>query len=131
MKRVILISILIKASCLFTFSQEISVDLLNLSELNNIKKVKRKFPLAKNNTNEVQIVLSTLFVGYKKYVSSQDASKCAFHLTCSEYALVSVKKNGVVKGGIQFFDRFTRCNTCSPWQYKINPKSNKFDDPAD
>lgn len=131
MKKVILISILISAFCSITNAQSVFSEKAVLASLNNYKKVKRKFPIAKNNTNEAQLLLSGLFVGYKKYVSSQDGSKCAFHQTCSEYALVAVKKKGVVVGGIQFFDRFTRCNTCSPLQYKVNPKSNKFDDPAD
>ena len=130
MNKVILVSILISFFTLCSFSQTKNDDIETLSELNNIKKKKRTFNNAKNNTNEVQLILSGLFVGYKKFISSQDGSKCAFHQTCSEYALVSIKKRGLIIGTINFFDRFTRCNTCSPWQYNINPVSRKFEDPA-
>ena len=131
MKKVILISIFISLFCSVSFSQVSLSDVDLLTKLNSYEKTKRTFHLAKNNTNEIEFVLSGLFIGYKKFISSQDGSKCAFEQTCSEYALASIKKRGLVGGVIRFFDRFTRCNTCSPLQYKVNPKSNRFEDPAD
>lgn len=37
---------------------------------------------------------------------------CRFYPTCSEYAIVSIKKHGLIKGGIFSFWRILRCN---PW----------------
>lgn len=54
---------------------------------------------------------------YKKYISSQDASHCSFSPSCSEYAAEAVKKQGLIKGLVNFADRFQRCNGKSPEQY--------------
>lgn len=116
---------------LFVFkcnAQSFEQDLNQFSKLNSAAIETKKYDAANNNTNEIQIILSGLFLFYKKTISSQDASSCAFHTSCSEYALLAVKKQGVVLGGINFFDRFTRCNTCSPYQYTINPITHRFED---
>ena len=126
MKLHVLIYIFLSIFCSHVFAQNLQSDLLQLHQLNKTEVVVNKFSMAENNTNEIQLMLSGLFLFYKYNISSQDASKCAFHISCSEYALLAVKKQGVVIGGINFFDRFARCNTCSPYQYKVHTQSNRF-----
>lgn len=110
------------------FAQDLQNELLKLHKLNNTTVVKNQFDFAKDNTNEIQMMLSGMFLLYKYNISSQDASRCAFHVSCSEYALKAIKQQGVVIGGINFFDRFARCNTCSPYQYRIHSQTNRFID---
>jgi putative component of membrane protein insertase Oxa1/YidC/SpoIIIJ protein YidD len=128
MKRHVFICIVLSvlSSCLF--AQDLQNDLVQLHKLNNTKLIKNQFDIAKDNTNEIQLMLSGMFLLYKYNVSSQDASRCAFHVSCSEYALKAIKHQGVVIGGINFFDRFARCNTCSPYQYRLHSQTHRFID---
>jgi putative component of membrane protein insertase Oxa1/YidC/SpoIIIJ protein YidD len=112
-----------------TSAQNLSKDIEQLSGLNKIeKKDKKRYGIAENNKTEMQMMLSALFLFYKKNISSQDGNRCAFNTSCSEYALIAIKKQGIIIGTINFFDRFTRCNTCSPHQYRINSKTHRFED---
>jgi uncharacterized protein len=112
------------------YGQSFKEDVKHLAALNTYHQQKTAYQVSKNNSNELQIMLSGLFLFYKNFISSQDGSRCAFHQSCSEYALLAVKQQGAVIGGVNFFDRFTRCNTCSPYQYTIHPITNRFDDPV-
>jgi uncharacterized protein len=78
---------------------------------------------AKNNKNEVQFAFSTLFLAYKSFFSSQDLTVCTFTPSCSEFGILSVKKFGVIKGGIMTMDRLTRCNGLSPQNYEVDKKT--------
>jgi putative membrane protein insertion efficiency factor len=66
---------------------------------------------------------------YKNFISSQDASTCTFTPSCSEYAILAIKKQGVIPGMINFFDRFSRCNGLSPENYSIDLKKGVLIDP--
>jgi putative membrane protein insertion efficiency factor len=81
-----------------------------------------------SSPNEVQFVLGGLFWGYKNFLSSQDRPSCQFYPSCSEYAIASIRKRGLILGGMAAFDRLTRCNGFSPDQYDKQPVSNKFVD---
>jgi putative component of membrane protein insertase Oxa1/YidC/SpoIIIJ protein YidD len=85
--------------------------------------LKRIYKEAKNNRNEVQYVFSGLFLFYKTFFSSQDLNVCTFTPSCSEYGILSIKKNGIVMGGIKTMDRLTRCNGLSPMKYEIDTKA--------
>lgn len=50
---------------------------------------------------------------YKRYVSSLLPPSCRFHPTCSQYAIESVQKYGVLKGIIMGSWRILRCNPFS------------------
>ena len=78
---------------------------------------------AKGNKNEVQYLFSDLFLFYKSFFSSQDLTVCTFTPSCSEYGILTVKKYGVVMGGIRTMDRLTRCNGLSPMNYEIDVKA--------
>lgn len=84
---------------------------------------------AEKNTGEIQIILSGLFLFYKEFISSQDIGSCSFTPSCSEYALLAIKRQGVIMGGVNFFDRFSRCHGLSPQHYSRHPKTHLLDDP--
>ena len=81
---------------------------------------KKVFAEAKNNQNELQFTFSVLFLFYKTFVSSQDNSRCNFTPSCSEYALQSIKKFGLIKGSLNAMDRLSRCNGLAPEQYEVD-----------
>jgi uncharacterized protein len=61
--------------------------------------------------NELQFLFSSLFLGYKTFLSSQDQpDRCAFTPSCSEYGLYAVRRHGIIGGVIITFDRLSRCN---------------------
>lgn len=47
---------------------------------------------------------------YKKVISPILPDSCRFYPTCSEYAMQSVDKYGVLKGSIKSIYRILRCN---------------------
>lgn len=79
--------------------------------------------------NDVSAIKGALYF-YKNYVSSQDASQCSFYPSCSEYAVIAIKKQGLIKGLINFSDRFQRCNGKSPEQYELIPGKHLLFDPV-
>lgn len=82
--------------------------------------IKKEYVEVKNNTSEVQVVFSGLFLFYKTFFSSQDLTVCTFTPSCSEYGILAVKKFGMVKGGMMTMDRLTRCNGLSPQNYEFD-----------
>jgi putative membrane protein insertion efficiency factor len=74
--------------------------------------------------------LGAAFIGYKKYISSQDGMNCVFHPSCSSYAIQSVQKKGVFLGGMAAIDRLTRCHGFSAKQYPVHPISKRLYDPV-
>ncbi|MFN0036375.1 MAG: membrane protein insertion efficiency factor YidD [Saprospiraceae bacterium] len=94
-------------------------------------RLSEQFALSRENPNELQAVLSGLFLFYKSFFSSQDNQRCSFHPSCSEYGLEAVKKFGVVRGIIGTFDRLTRCNGFSPEQYDIDMQRRVLKDPVE
>lgn len=89
-----------------------------------------KWEFARTYDNEYDLIFSRLFLFYKRFISSQDANSCSFTPSCSIYAINAIKKQGVIVGLINFFDRFTRCNSLSPENYKIDLKSKLLIDPV-
>lgn len=83
-----------------------------------------------NNSNEVETVVSAFFLIYKEFFSSQDANRCAFYPSCSLYSIMSIKNEGLIKGGIMTFDRLTRCNGLSPEKYEADYKNRSYIDPV-
>jgi len=71
-------------------------------------------------TNELDVIITGFFVGYKSLFSSQDGRSCTFSPSCSLYAIESIKKKGVFEGFLDTIDRLTRCNGLSPENYEID-----------
>lgn len=61
--------------------------------------------------------MSRLFIAlvrlYQKIISPLFGPKCRFYPTCSEYAILAVKKYGFVKGFFKAAFRILRCNPFS------------------
>lgn len=85
----------------------------------------------KDTGNPVEFLFASLFVGYKYLLSSQDMGTCVFHPSCSVYGIESVRKNGIILGAIDTFDRLTRCHPFAMKNYPYDPKKNKLYDPVD
>lgn len=106
---------------------------LNIQRYKNViedGQNKRVYTEAQNNKSEVEAAFSGLFLFYKTFVSSQDQAVCTFTPSCSEYGILSVKKHGVIKGGVMTMDRLTRCNGLSPTNYEYDVKTKLLkDDP--
>ncbi|MFH0857633.1 MAG: membrane protein insertion efficiency factor YidD [Candidatus Magasanikbacteria bacterium] len=74
----------------------------------------------REKTSFLQRIIITLIYYYQKTLSPDHGilkSKypfgyCKYSPTCSEYAIRSIEKYGVLKGGIKSFWRILRCN---PW----------------
>lgn len=84
------------------------------------KPTQNNWSFTANNTNELEIAFTGLFLFYKFAFSSQDANKCSFHPSCSEYGLIAVKKQGPILGILNTLDRLQRCNGLSPELYQFD-----------
>ncbi len=102
-----------------TAMQEVSFSLDEIKEYED----------AKNNSNEIEMVFSGLFLFYKHFISSQDGMSCSFTPSCSEFGIQAVKKQGMAAGMMNTFDRLTRCNGLDQHKYPVDPKTKLFYDP--
>ena len=51
-----------------------------------------------------------LFLFYKHFISSQDASSCSFHPSCSEYAAQALQRYSLIKAGGLVSLRILKCH---------------------
>jgi len=51
-----------------------------------------------------------LIKGYQKFISPMFPPSCRFYPTCSNYAIESLNKYGIFKGGLKAIWRILRCN---------------------
>jgi len=128
MKKII-ITLFLLSNLTIALSQTID-EIKRFKQLNQSEIKKNDYPFAQETNNEIDFIFSNLFLFYKKFISSQDGSSCSFTPSCSEYALQAIKKQGLIIGVINFFDRFSRCNVLSPKNYPIHPKTHLLDDPV-
>lgn len=75
--------------------------------------------------------LSRLFLFYKKYISSQDGGSCSFAPSCSEYAILSIKKYGFAAGALRAVDRLARCHPGAGSYYPVHPERRALHDPVE
>ncbi len=118
---------------LISFNVSFAQNLQEISSYENLFEPKEKHEhyFSKNNSNEIKFIFSSLYFGYKKFVSSQDISSCVFSPSCSTYSIQSIRKHGVILGTMETFDRLTRCNPLSPENYEIDKKSGIMIDKVD
>lgn len=99
-------------------------DLKMLNDVFSPVKHEDKYTFARNlNANEYIWLLSKLFLIYKNHISSQDSGSCNFKPSCSEYAMISVKELGPVKGILNGFDRLTRCHPGIRGDYPLDKEN--------
>jgi len=65
---------------------------------------------AQNKTSYAQKALITLIRVYQAILSPYLGGQCRYHPSCSEYAIVSIKKDGTLKGAAKSLWRILRCN---------------------
>ena len=128
MKNTIIIICLILTNN-FCYTQSISDKDLVLENILFQEKEVNYFVHLENN-NMIDYVYTRLFFVYKTFISSQDGSVCSFHPSCSEYAVISIKKLGPLEGALKTSDRLLRCNGFSPEKYDFNIEENLLYDPA-
>jgi putative membrane protein insertion efficiency factor len=62
-------------------------------------------------------MLKIFFIGlikfYKKFFSTILPASCKFYPSCSEYAIISIEKYGILKGILLSIFRILRCNPFS------------------
>ncbi len=63
-----------------------------------------------NNSSAIKSVLIALIKAYQKVLSPFMGSHCRFYPSCSDYALMSIKKSGALKGTVKSIWRILRCN---------------------
>ncbi len=98
----------------------------NIFEVNDSKTHYNNF---KNSDNEIEQIVSILFISYKKIISSQDANHCVFYPSCSSYTIQSIKKNGII-GIFDGMDRLSRCNIFSQEKYNKYKNTKLLYDPV-
>jgi uncharacterized protein len=131
MRTFIIISFLIS----FSFLNLCAQGTLNSKEIFEMRPVvhahhsKKIYRNAKNNSNELELIFSGLFLFYKNFISSQDSQSCSFTPSCSEFGMEAVKKQGVFFGVLNTLDRLTRCNSFSPEKYERDPITSLLFDP--
>lgn len=76
-----------------------------------------------NCSNEAETLVTSFFIVYKNYISSQDSRSCTFEPSCSVYSIETIRKNGVFIGILDSIDRLTRCNGLSPGNYSIDAQT--------
>lgn len=79
---------------------------------------------SEESRNEIEVIVTSIFVVYKNFISSQDSRSCVFSPSCSTYALETIKKNGLLLGFLDAIDRLTRCNGFSPEKYEYDQEQN-------
>lgn len=127
MKQLILLLFLLTSTVVLAQSTQ---DLAMLSEV--IEKPKKvdytSFKI--DSDNEIKIVLTSLFLFYKNFISSQDSQRCSFHPSCSVYGIQSIQKKGIFLGGLNSMDRLTRCNSLDKEKYPVHTETHLLYDPV-
>ncbi|MBR5614685.1 MAG: membrane protein insertion efficiency factor YidD [Clostridia bacterium] len=58
-------------------------------------------------------ILIGLIKFYRRFISPLTPPSCRYYPTCSEYAILAIKKYGVLKGTLKALWRILRCNPFS------------------
>ena len=66
-------------------------------------------------------LLMLLIRGYQRFISPAFPPSCRFTPTCSTYALTSVERYGVIRGGWLAVKRIGRCHPWNPGGYDPVP----------
>ena len=68
-------------------------------------------------------VVAACIRGYQRFLSPALPRSCRYYPTCSSYALTSVERFGVLRGGWLATKRIARCNPFSPGGFDPVPES--------
>lgn len=85
----------------------------------------------RESKNEIDIAVSSVFLFYKTFISSQDMPTCIFTPSCSEYAVQAFRQKGLFIGWLSTFDRLSRCHGLArPDHYPLDMNKKRFYDPV-
>ena len=129
MKNTIIIILLILINCIIRSQSLSDINFMKIVD-KEIHQKKNKIKLKKNHSSEYDLFFDLGIVIYKNYVSSQDASSCSFTPSCSIYAMNAIKKEGFLFGYLNFWDRFSRCNSLNKEDYHIDQDNHLLIDPV-
>ncbi len=108
-----------------------SEEMQTLTGLLQPKKHEMKYnQVFRYNKNELQDAYTLFFIFYKTFISAQDAARCMFYPSCSEYALQAIGKHGFIIGILMTADRLMRCNPFSAKNYPVYNNSTLLYDPV-
>jgi putative membrane protein insertion efficiency factor len=62
-------------------------------------------------------MLIRIILIYRKYISPLKPPVCRFYPTCSQYAMESLEKYGIIRGGLKAFMRILKCHPFHPGGY--------------
>lgn len=69
----------------------------------------------------VNKILTGMFIGlislYRKFISPLKPPTCRFYPTCSQYALESLEKYGIITGSLKAIIRILKCHPFHPGGY--------------
>ena len=88
-----------------------------IPELVNVNRYTTPLSYSKN---DIELVLTVFFNGYKLFLSSQDLNTCTFIPSCSVYGLQAIRKTGLIMGTMKTFDRLSRCHGFARELYEID-----------
>ncbi len=123
--------IILFQACILKGHSQLSSDIEIFKDIFHVHDDKQDYAFAKNISNELELISSSLFLGYKSFISSQDMASCVFYPSCSVYSIKTIKKNGFVIGIMDSFDRLTRCNGLSHENYLIHEETHLLYDPVE
>lgn len=82
-----------------------------------------------NSEREIPLLISSSFLFYKSFLSSQDVDACVFNPSCSVYMMETIRQNGVITGFLDGLDRLLRCHSFAhKHDYQYNEITQKYDD---
>ena len=114
-------------TCLFCIYINDNLQAQTSNEIRNLKlespiKVESNFMhYSYMGNSELDVMTGRIFRFYKKYISSQDHASCSFIPSCSEYAMISIREQGIFIGSINALDRISRCNGRNSRHYFTDP----------
>lgn len=68
-----------------------------------------------------RLIAVLLIKGYRRFISPAFPPSCRFTPTCSSYALTSIERYGLIRGGWMSLRRVGRCHPWNPGGYDPVP----------
>lgn len=84
--------------------------------------------MSAKNTKKISIFtkISIILIQiYQKTLSGYIGKECRFHPTCSDYAIIAIKRFGFFKGWFLAFKRIGKCNPWGPHGFDYVPENKK------
>jgi len=80
--------------------------------------------MSSNKPNIITIFLTLLIKFYQKMISPLLGSNCCYYPSCSQYAIESLNRHGIFKGGLIAIKRIGRCHPLSEGGHDPVPEIN-------